>query len=257
MKPFYIFTVLFFLTGIFSVDAQDLIFLRNGKIIEAKVIEISQEKIRHRSFANPNGPVMAIQADSVLSIRYENGAVDVINAIIQDEKPEVTTALNPDKTTFGMNTNIGSSLMYGTSLRFDFSKGNLNTEISLIFPSLGLLDSFDYPDDGFGILATFNYFSHKQNGGFYLGGGIGFIYYSVIEKDINMNPMIYTIGLNVGYKFVTKSGIYFRTGSYIGLGACNNSYEEYNEEDKDYRYVNDYWTMPCIIPDLSIGFCFK
>ena len=29
---------------------------------------------------------------------------------------------------------------------------------------------------------------------------------------------IFTLGVNIGYKFVTRSSIYFRTGSFVGTG---------------------------------------
>jgi len=83
MKHFFILAiVLFFAGGIISVNAQDLIILRNGNIIEAKVMEISPTEIRYKRLNNLNGPMIVIPADSVLSIRYENGITEVITEAV-------------------------------------------------------------------------------------------------------------------------------------------------------------------------------
>jgi len=71
--------VLFFVIGVFSLNAQDLIILRNGDVIEAKVTEISPTEIRYKRFNHLDGPTIVIPTNSVLSIRYENGTLEVIN----------------------------------------------------------------------------------------------------------------------------------------------------------------------------------
>jgi len=81
MKRFYIFASVFLLFGgLFSAHAQDMIVLLNGNIIEAKVMEIHPSEIRYKRFDNLNGPVIIISKDSVLSIKYENGLLEIINA---------------------------------------------------------------------------------------------------------------------------------------------------------------------------------
>jgi len=80
MKHFYILVIaLFFAGGIVSVSAQDLIILKNGTVVEARVVEISTTEIRYRRFSHLDGPVIVVPVDSVLSIRYENGITEIIN----------------------------------------------------------------------------------------------------------------------------------------------------------------------------------
>jgi hypothetical protein len=77
----YIFAVIFLLAGgIFSVYAQDLIILKDGNIIEAKISEISSSEIKYSSFDHLDGPVYVVPAADVFSIRFENGRTEVINA---------------------------------------------------------------------------------------------------------------------------------------------------------------------------------
>ena len=79
MKQFFLFVFLC-IGGLFCVNAQDMIVLRDGNIIEAKVMEIHPMEIRYKRFDNLDGPMIVIPKDSVLSIKYENGVLDIINA---------------------------------------------------------------------------------------------------------------------------------------------------------------------------------
>jgi len=271
MKSFCIFTAVFLFVGICSAAAQDIIILKDGNTIAAKVSEISPTEIRYKRFDNLDGPTIVIPADRVLSIRYQNGTQEIINADTKtvqkntQTKPE-TTALDPDKFIFAFNTNTGSliPMMYlgGPSLNLEFGKGNFNSEVNLFLPV--------FYSSGFGGLATFNYFWHKRYGGFYLGGGLGYIslYFDNYESHPSYNYESYTtagiitIGLNVGWKFVTRSGIYFRTGAYFGPTVISwsehvrKSY--YGNSSYDESYNNDYIQLSVYFkPDLAIGFCFK
>jgi len=73
------FAVLLFISGM-AVHAQDLIILRDGSVIEAQVTEISPSEIRYKRSSHLDGPTIVVPAVNVLSIRYANGKVDIINA---------------------------------------------------------------------------------------------------------------------------------------------------------------------------------
>jgi len=240
MKSVFIFTAVFLFVGICSVAAQDLIILKDGNTIAAKVSEISPTEIRYKRFDNLDGPTIVIPADRVLSIRYQNGTQEIINADAgqkntQAKSVDTTPPIDPDKFIFAFSANpsgflpmfLGFGEQLGPSVCFEFGKGHFNSEVHLIF------FPFWYVDGSFGGLATFNYFWHNSVGGFYLGGGIGYILLANWKED----EEILTVGLNIGWKFVLRSGLYFRTGTYLGIA---NSY-----------------TGVYIKPDLAIGYCFK
>jgi len=242
MKSFGVFSFIFLL-GICSAFAQDIIILKDGSMIESKVVEVSTSEIRYKRFDHLEGPTIVITSDKVLSIKYQNGTYEIINADTKNEQKNTqtgakTTALPTDKFIFAINYNPGcfipSSPAAGPSICFEFGKGNFNCEVNFLFPL--------YYYSGFGVLTTFNYFWHNRIGGFYLGGGIGSAFISDYEDEINC----VTGGLNVGWKFVTKSGLYFRTGIYIGLLGL--FYKDGG---------NDLYYLPYIKPDLAIGYCFK
>jgi len=69
-----------FIGGVLSVHAQDMVILRDGSVIEARVTEISPTEIRYRRFNHLDGPVIVIPRSNVLSIRYQNGTVEIIGA---------------------------------------------------------------------------------------------------------------------------------------------------------------------------------
>jgi hypothetical protein len=277
MKSFWIFTAVFLFVGVCSVAAQDLIILKDGNVIEAKVTEISQTEIRYKRFDHLDGPTIVISSDKVLSIRYQNGKVESINAAPAPEQKKTpakkptntatTTAMDTDKFIFAMNTNAGSFISGipgdaytgGPTLNFEFGKGRFNSEVNLIFPLGG----------GFGGLATFNWFKPNRVGGFYLGGGIGLIYETGVPREISyeepysyggttyyrteyrtvyIDATILTGGLNIGWKFVTRSGLYFRTGAYLGIAIYDNINATNNATTDIGIYLK---------PDLAIGYCFK
>jgi len=222
MKAFCFFSVVFLAVGLFSVSAQDLIILKDGNTIEAKVTKISPTEIQYKRFDHLDGPTIVIYASDVLSIRYENGRVESIKA-----SPA-------NKFIFGINANAGGALGYiwggpsGPGINIELGKGKFNSEINLMFPN-----------GGFGVLFTFNGFIPSKIGGFYIGGGIGFSFYE------NSSTVSLPLGLNIGYKFVTKSGLYFRTGIFAGY-------------DFFWDYKGSGSGIPAYIkPDLAIGWTMK
>jgi hypothetical protein len=266
MKPFCIFTVVFLVVGICSVTAQDMIILKDGNMIEAKVTEISPTEIRYKRFDHLDGPTIVIPAANVLSIRYENGTYEIINAgaMTQQESTQAErskdTAMDPNRFIFGINANAGGALGYiwgggtGAGINIELGKGKFNSEINLMFPA-----------GGFGALFTFNGFWPSKVGGFYLGGGIGFSLYESSYQErywVSTTPTYnnpeggrysyrtayrtdfsLTAGLNLGYKFVTKSGLYFRTGTFAGF---------------DFGFIWNDAGMPVYFkPDLAIGWTMK
>ncbi len=56
----------------------DVLLLRNGQEIFAKVFEIGQTEIIYKKCDNPNGPTISIRKSEVISIKYSNGTKDII-----------------------------------------------------------------------------------------------------------------------------------------------------------------------------------
>lgn len=58
-------------------NAQDLIILRNGNEIQAKVLEIKQQEITYKNWTNIDGPTYTKSKTDIFMIKYANGSKDV------------------------------------------------------------------------------------------------------------------------------------------------------------------------------------
>jgi hypothetical protein len=231
LKTSCIFIVLFLAAGICSLAAQDLIVLKDGNMIEVKLIEISPSEIRYKRFDNLDGPTFVVPAANVYSLKYENGKTELINAVpISGEKKP--PAMEPDKLYFGISADPSGFLMYGPSALIEFAKNHFNSQFYVSFPSIGLM----IKADGFGIGAgaSLNYLWLTRLGAFYLGALFDYSGYKVSIPGLIQMPNgkytdgnydypgeslwegSYTFALNLGYKFVLASGLYFNTGANVG-----------------------------------------
>jgi hypothetical protein len=58
-------------------DGCDIIVLRSGEEIQAKVSEINPENIKYKACNNPDGPLITLNKSDVSMVRYSNGTQDV------------------------------------------------------------------------------------------------------------------------------------------------------------------------------------
>jgi hypothetical protein len=242
MKKIYFFAILFFTLTVY-VSAQDIIVLTNGNTIAAKVEEISPTEIKYRRFDNLKGPLIIIYRSEVSSIKFENGTVEVINppANIRDNVQETLSkstapTIDPNKLFFSLSFEPSGFLAGGPSTTGEFLKGATISSFYFSFPSLSATSKAS--GFGFGMGGSINHlWKNNKLGGFYLGGlfewntfpYLGtytnpyavynpytdtFSSQTVTEESIAHN---FVIALNSGYRFVTKSGAYFRTGVTMGM----------------------------------------
>jgi len=57
--------------------SQDVIFLRSGKKIDAKVLEISKENVKYKDFNDQDGPIRVLDSPEIYMIKYANGKEEV------------------------------------------------------------------------------------------------------------------------------------------------------------------------------------
>ncbi len=69
-------------------DSCDILFLKNGKVIKIKTIEINESDIKYKRFDHLDGPNYVISKDDVKKIIYKNGLIEEFNTSkITDNKP--------------------------------------------------------------------------------------------------------------------------------------------------------------------------
>lgn len=82
-------SIIFFLSMSFlqKLFAQDVIYTTSGNKINAKIVEISTNEIKYKSFSNIDGPNYVIYSSDVVLINFENGTTQIINANAPSLKP--------------------------------------------------------------------------------------------------------------------------------------------------------------------------
>ena len=90
------------LSGAWNAMSQDVIMLRTGEEVKAKVLEITPNEIKYKRFDNLEGPTITIEKSSVFMITYENGTKEVMKEQPQqgsttqtDSKSDLWTTTKP------------------------------------------------------------------------------------------------------------------------------------------------------------------
>ena len=162
--------LVFLLAELSAVAAQDMIIMRDGNVIEARVTEISSTEIRYRRFDFLDGPIFVVPVANVLSIRFEGGTVQTFN---QPATVHAAPAAQPRSQRDGVRINwflIDTSIL-GGGTRWEH-------DISDTF-SVGLLGFWnglpleDRSTISFGGLITTRFYPGASPFYFELGMGIG------------------------------------------------------------------------------------
>jgi hypothetical protein len=147
--------------------SQDKIYRQNGKMIEAKIIEVGSSEIKYREFASPDGPIYVLETDRIKKIVYENGKEEKFVENIKD--PERYTG----QRTKAIKVNFLSPLYGYTEIGFEKSTGvGKGYELSLGIIGAGKAGIIDY---------------------YYTGSGTGNFY------DVKKDP--FGVFVSAGYKF--------------------------------------------------------
>jgi hypothetical protein len=98
------------LVGLVSVQAQDVIRLKNGDEINAKVTEIGISEIKYKRFDYLEGPTVVIEKSEVFVIDFQNGTREVF-ATSNTNVPEITTPAAQPATQQNVNPNLPSVIL--------------------------------------------------------------------------------------------------------------------------------------------------
>jgi hypothetical protein len=203
----WIFSVAFLLAGIFYANAQDLLILKDGNTIEAKVLEISPTEIRYKRFDHLDGPTIVVLAENVLSIRYENGRTEIINAVTHpattipniSTQPTTVQTVNQPNRNPRLNT-IGATLGYQGVSAFGFTLNGTVSPANYTFFDFNL--GLGFNSFAFNGRINFNAFVPFKSGGWYagigIGGGYNELFGGVIAGNITTG-FIFFNWLNIGY----------------------------------------------------------
>jgi hypothetical protein len=83
MKKFLVFCFCLFCIAL-AGKSQDRIHRHNGKIIEAKILEIGSSEIKYREYSNPDGPIYVLETDRIKKIVFADGREQKFNDTMND-----------------------------------------------------------------------------------------------------------------------------------------------------------------------------
>lgn len=75
----------------------DVILLKNGEEIEAKVTEIGTDEIKYKKCSYQEGPTYSIKKSTVFRVKYSNGSIDLIKYEPEAKQNEVQAQNNDNK----------------------------------------------------------------------------------------------------------------------------------------------------------------
>jgi len=131
---------LIILTLIFSASyCQDKIYRNNGKIVEAKILEIASDEVRYKEFNNQDGPIYILETDKIKKIVFANGTSQQFHDNVKDPERYVGQSNKAIKLNF-------LSPLYGyTEIGFEKSTGvGKGYEFSLGIIGLGKSEQLEY-----------------------------------------------------------------------------------------------------------------
>ncbi|MBL7919411.1 MAG: hypothetical protein JNJ40_03795 [Bacteroidia bacterium] len=67
-------------------NAQDMIVKKDGSIVKAKILEVSDESIKYKKEDNLDGPTYTVLKSNLTSVNYANGEVEKFESTVKAEK---------------------------------------------------------------------------------------------------------------------------------------------------------------------------
>lgn len=274
--------VLFFCSANF-LFAQDLIILKNGSEIKARVLEITPTTIEYRKYDDPVGPVESISKKEVSMVKYENGTKDImrdkdsapkkkrmaIERAERSERYEQTADSKPNRIGFFVDP-LGF-LEFGPMIGAEITlRSKLLIDATLRFIPLGALSYVTEADDndgnpdrisGLGIGGAVKYLIPSRLGGLFVGGALEFSWWTSYyiqdsparwQKDKQaIMPLV-----TAGYKFRLKSGFFITAGGYLGIQIPVVDQWYYTSNGDNTVYQIDKTIEPAGMFELSFGYEF-
>lgn len=140
------------------VSAQDIITLKTGEEIKAKVVEIEPSVVKYKKWENLSGPAYSLNKSEVFMVQYENGSKEVFTNLQQApaNEPNNTTS-KPKPVTYKYKNEIaGGATMTALGAAF------IPTGIWLVIVGDAMYYDYRYGDS-------------YDNGAGWWGTGAGFL----------------------------------------------------------------------------------
>lgn len=262
LKSFFLFAGMLF---VLTANAQDVIKMKDGTEIQAKISDITQDEIKYKNFDYQDGPTFTINKSDVSTITYSNGTTEEVKTTAKPARQEEESG-SFWKPNLYTNQRIASLSPYIDLGGFVMSGGKIGVEArwrrlaaSIAFktaPSMFYWNIGGYEDDyeltsmsGSGFATSFKVLlpTPNSNNVFHVGivneiSDLEYVYSKSYKGDVSdsWKTSYYSTGFGGGFTHYTESGLFFRAGAYFGISAgIGNYFYEHNWYDGAHTA---YWT---------------
>lgn len=155
--------------------AQDIVILKDGTSVDAKVIEVDDNSVRYKKFNNPDGPTYTAKKETISEIRYKNGSKEIFNqakATSPDKNPNSVWWTKARETKLGFWMDPLGCAQWGPMVGVVIRMGT-NFDIKAYVRYYN--EEFPLNDETFNDYEYYYYdgYSHYERGYFDQGFGIG------------------------------------------------------------------------------------
>lgn len=206
---------LILLASVMTVNAQDVITLKNGETVEAKVLKVGVNQVEYKKWANQNGPTYTAKVTNISSITYMDGRKESFENSSVGAEPQsqisqqASNALSSAKAeeqiqntkyTKKRHVRYGFHFAYGLSATGSDDKALMGSEST------------------WNIKASIEYFPKLDTGSVFYGAYLGIkgvntsSNFTVNGESYSDSPLYFVVQPIIGYEykqFYMKSGLYF------------------------------------------------
>lgn len=86
--------LLFAMFAALTLQAQDIIVMKDGSTILSKILEVNVSDIKYKKFSNLDGPTYTIEKAGILAINYENGDKDTFENASEENNSTTNQSSN-------------------------------------------------------------------------------------------------------------------------------------------------------------------
>ena len=124
-----------------NVAAQDIIVMRNGDEVEAKVTKVGRTEVEYHKWSNQDGPVYTVAKSDVFMVKYKNGEKDVFNKVPEQSNSAVKSESSAPQYVEAVPAANNQELISIYNKGVDFVQKCKNKKSDFCFPILGVSKS--------------------------------------------------------------------------------------------------------------------
>ena len=153
-------TIFLIVASLLSVRllAQDTLYTKTGSVLNGKVVEIDQDKIKYKKASNPDGPMYTINKSDIVLIHFKNGSKEVFSSNSNSVQDNSSTQNNSG----GNNVPAVVNNNYTGNSGYGYGRPGVNVVVGAV-PYYGLFNRWGW--GGYG-----GYYRPYYHGGYYGGG---------------------------------------------------------------------------------------